>query len=364
MASNFIDSKRLGLGDLVLENYDGSHSVSTRTFTERVAPSDITLSASSVDEDVAIGTTIGTLSSTDDDLPNDAFTYTIDSDPDSKFQISGDSLQTAATLDFATSSSHTVTIRSTDSYGLFATKQFTITVLAVGSTKSISFNGVDEYISRVYETDIDFSITVPFSYSMWTKIPSGQIGGMAYFSIFGGSNDRIVLDTANGIEINITMYYQSLANGVKLNWTTATTKGQWQNIVFTYDGSETKAGIKIYIDGSDLGAPNVTFRDNFTGDFQDSSPFYIGYGPGTRYFEGNMDEFGIWNKELSSTEVTELYNSGMPKVLSSHSAVANLVRWYKMGEGDTMPTVEEEQTNKDGTATNMDASNISTDVAT
>lgn len=363
MASNFIDSKKIGLGDIVVENYDGSHSISTRTFIDRTAPSDISLSTSSVDEDVAIGTTIGTLSSTDSDLPNDSFTYTIESDPDSKFQISGDSLQTAASLDFATSSSHTVTIRSTDSYGLFATKEFTITVNAIGSTKSISFNGIDEYISTAYQSDIPYSLSSPFSYSFWIKIPSSQVGNMNYFSIFGGSNDRVALDTTNGINMDLSLYTNSQANGFKISYTTATTKGQWQNVVVTYDGSTTKEGISIYIDGSDLGTPNTIFRDNYLGDFQDTSPFYIGFGPGTRYFEGNMDEFGIWDKELSSSEVTELYNSGIPKVLTSHSAVANLVRYYKMGEMDTIPTVEEEQTGKDGTATNMNSSNISTDVA-
>mgnify|MGYP003122732173 FL=1 len=36
----------------------------------------------------------------------------------------------------------------------------------------------------------------------------------------------------------------------------------------------------------------------------------------------------IWDKELSSSEVTELYNSGAPMHVGTHSAYANCVGWY------------------------------------
>lgn len=48
--------------------------------------------------------------------------------------------------------------------------------------------------------------------------------------------------------------------------------------------------------------------------------------------EGQIDECTYWNKELSSTEITELYNSGTPINPRTHSASANLVNYWPIGE--------------------------------
>ena len=45
-----------------------------------------------------------------------------------------------------------------------------------------------------------------------------------------------------------------------------------------------------------------------------------------------IDEVSYWDKALSSSEITELYNSGSAADLSSHSAVSDLVSWWRMGD--------------------------------
>ena len=45
-----------------------------------------------------------------------------------------------------------------------------------------------------------------------------------------------------------------------------------------------------------------------------------------------MDEFSTWRKTLSLSEVQEIYNSGTPNDLSSHSAASDLQRWLKFGD--------------------------------
>jgi len=60
------------------------------------------------------------------------------------------------------------------------------------------------------------------------------------------------------------------------------------------------------------------------------------YGWGFRLAGNNTEtkynSLTIWDKELSSSEVTELYNSGAPMHVGTHSAYANCVGWYNFEE--------------------------------
>ena len=103
----------------------------TVTQAPNAAPTNITLSASSVAENRPSGTAVGTLSSTDPNTGN-TFTYTLvpvtGSTDNASFSIVGSELRTAASFDFETKSSYSVRIRTTDQGGLTFEKTFTITV--------------------------------------------------------------------------------------------------------------------------------------------------------------------------------------------------------------------------------------------
>ncbi|PKN86556.1 MAG: hypothetical protein CVU46_07375 [Chloroflexi bacterium HGW-Chloroflexi-8] len=96
------------------------------------SPTDITLSSSTVAENSAINTVVGTLSSSDPDT-GDIFIYTLvdgtgGTDNDSFNIISGNSLVTLAVFDFETKPSYSIRIRTTDQGGLYYEEAFTITV--------------------------------------------------------------------------------------------------------------------------------------------------------------------------------------------------------------------------------------------
>ena len=73
-------------------------------------------------------------------------------------------------------------------------------------------------------------------------------------------------------------------------------------------------------------------------------------------FTGNIDEFAILEGAKSIAEIQEIYNSGVPTDLTSHSPLA----WYKMGENATFDgtnwTVPDIVGSSPGTTTNMDIS--------
>lgn len=83
--------------------------------TDPIAPTNITLSASSVSESASVGTVVGLLGS--NGYP--ASTYSKILDAGSKFSVVGNELRIAAALDYETATSHSVTIRATNASGSY-----------------------------------------------------------------------------------------------------------------------------------------------------------------------------------------------------------------------------------------------------
>ena len=102
----------------------GTHAVAGGT---NHAPTDLALSSSQIDENLAAGTAIGNLSATDPDA-GDSFNYSLVSGDVGAFAIAGNTLQSAASFDFESVSSRSVTIRVRDAGGLTFDKLFTISV--------------------------------------------------------------------------------------------------------------------------------------------------------------------------------------------------------------------------------------------
>ena len=95
-------------------------------------PTDISLTSTSVVENIAIGTQVGVLSTTDPDSGN-TFTYSLVSSNDARdddngnFTVSGTSLVTSSTIDFETKSSMNIYVNVNDGVNDYA-KAFTISV--------------------------------------------------------------------------------------------------------------------------------------------------------------------------------------------------------------------------------------------
>lgn len=90
--------------------------------------------------------------------------------------------------------------------------------------------------------------------------------------------------------------------------------GNWYNVVATYDGSNARAGIAIYINGIRADMDNDG-QETVVGTTNTTGALTISYEApnGGNYFDGIIDQVGIWNRVLTTGEVTELYNSGNGK---------------------------------------------------
>ncbi|MEQ8775202.1 MAG: cadherin domain-containing protein [Marinoscillum sp.] len=116
------------------------------------APTDISLSKSDIDEDAAVGSAIGTLTTTDADT-DDAFSYevltSIQIEGQTIFPIvaSGDQLITTVPLDFEQVPQYLIQVKATDAYDLTFTKSFLLSTNDVNEAPTnltLSASTVDE----------------------------------------------------------------------------------------------------------------------------------------------------------------------------------------------------------------------------
>jgi gliding motility-associated-like protein len=119
------------------------------------APTVLTLSNNSIAETAAIGTTVGSLSTTDADA-GQTFTYSLvsgtGSTDNAKFSIVGNQLKSAALFNYNTQSSFSVRVRTTDNLNCSFDQVFTIALIDVNTPPTdlyISDSTVNENLSSL-----------------------------------------------------------------------------------------------------------------------------------------------------------------------------------------------------------------------
>ncbi len=225
------------------------------------------------------------------------------------------------------------------------------------NTKSIELDGVDDEVSMNFT-----STSTTGSISVWIKPTDYTTGSQSvWLYVGGGYRDLIALSQRTDGTLSF-----SAVDGGSTRWRVVTnsavvSNGTWTHVVFSFDGSNGT----IYIDGSSVSQTyQVTTNkswwwDDLVPTKQRIGIFRVnGYSAQQRY-NGNIEEQSIFTSALSSTEVSAIYNSGLPKDLSSES---NILAWYRFGDNDTAPTLTDNIGNNDGTMSNF--TTFSTDVPT
>ena len=177
-------------------------------------------------------------------------------------------------------------------------------------SNGFSLDGVNDYIDL--GNNLDFDGSTPFSFSAWVYINTGTgiktiiskmsnvLPSTGYLFFVNNRVLQVILrETASTNEI----YNYSSSTAVPVT--------SWCHCMVTYDGSKNASGMKLYVNGI---LNNIIFTDNFTGSSSNTNSANIGARFGSDFFmNGLVDEVGVWDRELSASEVTELYNSGAGK---------------------------------------------------
>ena len=182
---------------------------------------------------------------------------------------------------------------------------------------SVVFDGTDDYASIPADSAINFSGDMTIS--AWVKFNTVGI----YDSLV------CVRPTSSSLMFNLMMSggaprFQMYTGGI-LQSTTQPTTGTWYHVAVTIQSGVTN-GSKMYVNGTHETTSTLTIS-SVTGplEFAGLKSAYNSY-----YFPGHLDEIAIWNSELTSSNITDIYNSGSPDDISSLSPVG----WWRMGEND------------------------------
>ena len=120
----------------------------------------------------------------------------------------------------------------------------------------------------------------------------------------------------------------------------------WYHITVTHAGTTRK----VYLNGSLI----ATFA---SGNLNLNAINYIGrFSINTNFMDGSISNVSIWNTDLTSAQVSEIYNEGVPSNLNNHSAYSNLVNWWQLGSNSSYTNkwiCLDEKGTKNGESVNM-----------
>jgi len=227
------------------------------------------------------------------------------------------------------------------------------------NTYSVLFDGADERAQSTYAADMDGQTAVTISF--WVKAPGGWDPSRMFAGKYASAGDRRVYGawSLSSDKTRSDWYDQSDVSGLVIS-SNASALGNWlvwHHWCGTWDtgGTNNKLwydGVEIAITTSGTLPTSALKIDNVNGISVAS------LAGGANWFAGNVDELAIWN----SVESCNTIYGGAPQDLSALSTPP--VHWYRMGDGDTAPTLLDSGS---GTATsltmyNMEAGDIEADV--
>lgn len=169
-----------------------------------------------------------------------------------------------------------------------------------GNGGYIDFDGSNDYVDV---TGINVSTLSAFTVEAWVYPTSNSSDGTVFGNFGSNTSTRSFLlywdvgDGALGFDwlVATSAFYRTgptVANG-SLN--------AWNHVVGTCSGSQ----IQLYVNGSSIGTASVS------GTINNNSGFRLGatQEPGLRALNGNIAVAKVYDKVLSSAEVTQNYNA-------------------------------------------------------
>ena len=227
------------------------------------------------------------------------------------------------------------------------------------SLYAVDFDGSNDYATA--GDVLGFERTDSFSFALWVKSAPGNngyfLGKRGDSPTYTGYNIGAVSSDYLFIAI---CHDNAVSDKIEMKTSGVDFSGRWIHLVWTYDGSSSASGITCYVNGSSVSL--TTTLDGLTGSITNAADFWLGSAisaiPG-RCKICRLNEVGVYDKELSSSEVAWIYNGAVPISLLDASAPSNLVGYWRMGDGDTYPTLSDSSGNGyDATMTSMASADI------
>ena len=238
---------------------------------------------------------------------------------------------------------------------------------------AFDFNGVSDQVGSNFVTS-DFASNSQGSISIWIK---PEATGSSVGNPFGGTGFQSYWIT------NTPLWSQYPSNSFNMGSlysnANAFTMNQWNHVVVTIDSSTANNITTVYVDGSPVqmytypsgtGGGTASNQNSKTVSNLLANTMLGGqYHPSPQFkypFDGKIDEVSSWNKVLSQSEVTTLYNAGNGNTPDSINSNNNLITYFPLD--DTSSTLLNMATTSDPVTTTYsverDNSQITTTTST
>lgn len=201
---------------------------------------------------------------------------------------------------------------------------------AFANTLSGSFDGTNDYLSIADAPSL--TISGDLTISAWVK--RAQLANGEYLPILTkrpqshpSTNYSFYLDALDGAGQGGLRFYDG-NNVISPASATAIPANTWTHVAVSVN-SGVSNGTKWYINGvAETNSSTATINKT------NSDPVFIGkLGDANIYGEGLIDEVALFNSALSASDITAIYNSGVPNDLGTDGLNLSPVAWYRMGDG-------------------------------
>lgn len=177
-------------------------------------------------------------------------------------------------------------------------------------TNMVTLSGTGN-MESANNTNQNFDFNQPFSVSAWFEITTTSVEQTLVGHLDTASNFRGWELDLNGFAspasltfLLISTYPSNLINVLL----TGISNAVLYNVVVTYDGSATAAGVKVYLNGV-LHATSVV-NDTLSATTQNSIPIFLGArNDGTNKLTGEIGPTYIWDRVLTSSEAASVFSN-------------------------------------------------------
>jgi hypothetical protein len=156
-----------------------------------------------------------------------------------------------------------------------------------------TYNGVaDQGLSTYFNVPTGAS---PRSVFVWVRPTNSGATGTVIGSGVAVAGRNAILGLVGG-NVDFSSF------GSNVTGSTSLTAGNWYHIGYTYDGTN----IRIYVNGVlDAGPTPLVLNTSGT-----STGFGFNRAQSNNFFDGTIDEAGVWSSALSAGAISDLYSSG------------------------------------------------------
>lgn len=199
------------------------------------------------------------------------------------------------------------------------------------SSSSVLLDGSNDHA----DTNSNFQSTLNsgFSFSLWAKLNGTGVNQ----ALIGAENstyyDRLACFVNTSNQVNF--YFTSNNQGIpSIKDTTGTTLTNWFHVVCTVEQNGSNVDLTLYVNGSQKATGSGTSTLSNFGTTNTPADLFLGgrnYGGSLQLpLNGRLDEAALIPSVLSSSNVSSIYNNGIPADITSYSPAS----WWRMGDNN------------------------------